>query len=102
MPAEAGLDRSLPRARVYLFKSHCKLRPQFFGNRARRAIAVVILEHEPVCGRRNQRRIFRLPSDSCQRLRGIIVSIRAALIGRKIKMPEAIAARQSKLTAVLL
>src|SRR5262249_58811762 len=102
MPAEAGLNRSLPRAGGYLLKSNRKLRPEFFRNRAGCAIAVVILKHEPVCDRRDLRRVFRLSGDFRQRLGGIIVSILTTFIRRKINMPEAIAAWQGEFVGVLL
>src|SRR6516162_5611446 len=100
MPTVARLNRSLPRARLYLLESYCKLRSEFFRNRAGCSIAIVVLEHEAFCGR-DQCGVFRLPGDFRQRRSGITVSVLAVLVGRKINMPEAIAAREGELVGVL-
>ena len=102
VPAEAGLDRPLPGSRCEPGDGQRKLRPHFLAEKFRRAVAVVLLEHERVGERVRALRVDRLTGELRQRLLCIGSRAGAAPVGREVQVPEAQARRLRELGAVLL
>src|SRR5215471_10303106 len=101
MPAEAGLNRSLPRAGWNCLNGLSELGPEFLAEIVRSAIAVIFLEHERVSRRLGRLRVLGLASQLCEHFRSIVARAQAAFVGRKVEMPEADAFGQRELVGVL-
>src|SRR5262245_52652693 len=89
VPAEAGLDRSLPRTGGEPLDGLRELRPELLAEVVRRTVAVVVLEHEGIGERRGELRILGLSGELRQCLRCVVVCARPAAIRRKVEMAEA-------------
>jgi hypothetical protein len=102
VPAEAGLDRPLPGSWRESGDGQRELRPHFLAEKLRRAVAVILLEHERVGERARDFRVDRLAGELRQRLLRIVSRAGAAPVGREVQMPEGEPGRLREFRAVLL
>src|SRR5271165_4751725 len=97
VPSVAGLDGTLPRTRLHFLESHGKLRAEFLGYGAGRAVTVVVLKHKGIAQGNGELGVLRLAGYFGQRLGGVFLSILATLVRRKVEVAEAVPAWQSEL-----
>src|SRR5438876_236033 len=88
MPAVTGLDRPCPGAGRHLEQRPGEGRPERLGHVVERAIAVVVLEHERISGRRRLRRVPGLAGNLLEHPRRVVSYPRPSAVGREVELTE--------------
>ena len=102
MPAESRFDGALPRSCRQLHHGKREHRAELLAEVFRRAIAVILLEHERIAERRRELGVLRLTRELGKGVDGIVLRARAALVGCEVKVAEGNARRRLELVGILL
>jgi hypothetical protein len=101
VPAQPRLDRPLPGARRELEERFRELRPEYAGHLLRRAVGVVVLEHERVGQTRRHGGIDGRAGKLLEDPRRAVARPLAPLVQREVEVTERAAAGQGEALAVL-